>query len=1379
MFSSTPALPPAVPPEPQPLLERTVSRQDSVIKHYQRSSSTHSTTLQQYTNCGGSSSYQQIVSHQEHAGMSCSPLGDHSPSSDLKTSPQVESQTYKPVIQTAYTTSSSASSSSTNKGAKSSCSTSGYSSSSLALSSSCTPHSPPSTSCNSSSSSSNPKTNTSSLSAPSQPPPQSALVPPTLPVVSLSLVQQPATNQCLSTYGSQSVTKPSTGLPDQTPPRQHPQSYSPNLPSSAHMALHYGGFTSPHAQDLSVGTGGSAGKAFLGIGSGGRSFSAEIVFENSSFGSTSLRRAESPSIGYGSGLAGSGPGLRSVVGSAGPGNGTACNRGNSSYHLTESSTSPSTNSSINRPGLHSPVTTRPVQSPGSSGATKFLSSILSPALMSSPQGFPDTRQSQSQSFHSTPQKPKTEATNILGPERSQDEEDDEDFLIHHLLHSQSSTSHSSQHHPHPQQLCQQISHARHGEGKGVTYEISKISEERYHLQSVIRSNNTTTSSSGVGMAISDTVSVLNRPLEISQKKQQTKSDLNISKSNASGIQGVSDSLSHSHATHSHQQQHDSMDSVVHYGRGDPYTQHPQSQHLHHTSHVSTHSQQHSQHSQISHHSQHSQHSHPSSLSNSHSLMELKKPSDANDNAYLCNAPDVQQARQNQVSISLMDTPPDPLKQTHMLQSVLSHTTHNKLDSHQAPSQQQQQQQHHPLSQQALGSAGGTGSAGVESHPQNQSSQLQLQLQTQSLDTHYSLGTHPRDQIQARQSSVSPLHILDQSLSHTNGRDSRRALDRTGVGMTVAGGEGGRGDRHRQQHGLKPHHHHQQPASDLHDFLAEPDLDLSIPSHLRHINQPQTHPNPHALQHTQHTHHPLSVNAHPHAQQMAANITSPQEQQQSQIRDPETQLSRSHLDQLKRHQFEPESQADKAGQNEAQQQQFAPLTSICFPDSLLHDEDRSFFPEMEDMFCSSEYKSSCAGDSGARHSAQESLSQGHGPLQEGMETLKGGAAEGYNMVGHHNNQGYGQYCQSLPGTGNGNLHLDLDSLKTHELPSTVNTDQLGLIQSQTCTMGLNPAGQGDGSVDKMLGTVGMRGSSNSIGLTSAIFCSSRPKKLLKTSSFHLLKQRREPQHQAKKNYAQEYEFGDDEDKADVPADIRLNNRRLPDLLPDLVSSCRKGGGPSGISGLSPLIGDTDFCHPSSYSSLGHPPQLPPHDGPKKRGRKPTKPKREGPPRPRGRPRIRPLPEPPYCRGLIGSAAGENRRGRGRGRGRGRKEESLLEMHRDMNNAQSLQYHHQHQHQQQQYSQQQHLQHHTQPHRQQADLHPGPHQQHQQHNLHHQQQHVSCPNPQLHQQQQHPSQQLQHDPVTPVKVTYCSVHLHSQGRLGSLQLGKYRQIVQVLR
>ncbi|CAI5682494.1 unnamed protein product [Oreochromis niloticus] len=1316
MLSSMAALPPAILPEPQPLQQTAISRHNSVIKHYPLSSSAYTTTLQSqsYASSDGSSGYHQLVSHYQHAGVSYSPLGERSLSSDPKTSPRMESQIYQPVIQTAYTSSLStsstpSSSTATTKGAKSSCSTSNYSSSS------CTPQTPPSTSSTSSSSSSSSKTSTISLSAPSlqQPAPQSALVPPLLPVVSSSLVQQAAANQCLSTYGSQSVTKPSTSLPNHTPPQQHIQSYSLNLPPSTHMTVHYDGFNSPHVRDLSTGARSSGGKDFMGVGSGERSFSAEIIIQDSSFVSTSLRKPQSPSIDYGSGSAGSGPGIHSVLGSAGTGNGAAGNEGSNAYHLTESSTSPSTNSTISYSGLHSPVAARPVQSPGGSGANKYLSSIPAPTFMSSPQGFPDKRQARKQLYHSSPPNTKTEATNMLGAEESQDEGDSEDFLIHHLLHPQSSNPHFSQHHPHSEQLSQPI---LHGESKGMTYDLNKISEERYQLQSVIRTNNIT-SNSGLGMAINDTVS-LDRPLEISQKKQQARSDSIISKSNASGVRRISDS--HSHAIHSHHQQNELMGSAVYYGRGDPYIQHPNSQHHHSTSHVSTHSQHYTQHSRISqhflltqhtHHSQHSQHIHRNSLPQSHSLIEIKKPSDANDNAYY--PPDVQQTRQSHVSVSLMNTSPDHPKQTHMLQSVPSHTIQNKLDSQQAPQQQQkhQQQQQQQHQQAMMGSVRRVGSAGLESHVQNRSSQMQLQLQTQRLDTHYS-GSHPTYQTGASQSSVSPLQMLDQSLSQANGTDSGRSLDRSGADMNS-------------------------------HFLSEQDLDLYTPSHLSHLNQPQTHPHTHALQHTQHTHHQLSVTTqitNSHLQQMTIHLATPQ-QQQSQATDPETQLSHSQLEQLKQHQFETVSQTDKVGQTQAQLQQCAPLTSICFPDCV--------FLEMEDMFCSSEYKS---GYTGARHSAQENLSRGHGPIQEDMEALKsGGAAEGYNMVGHHSNQGFGQYCQGLC-QGNGDLHLDHDCLKTHELPSTVNTDQLGLIQSQTPIMGLNSAVQGDSLVNKMIATVGVGGNSNSTGVTSPIFCSSRPKKLLRTSSFHLLKQRREPQPQTKKNYAQEYEFGDDEDKADVPADIRLNNRRLPDLLPDLVSSCRKPGGVSGISGLSPQTGDMDFCHPSSYSSLGHASQHPPNDGPKKRGRKPTKPKREGPPRPRGRPRIRPLPEPPYCRGLMGSVAGENRRGRGRGRARCRREEGKVRMHRDMNKTQSLSYNHQQQYQQQQYSQQQHLQHHQQQdHRQQADLHQVPHQQPQQHHHHHQQEHISCPHPQLHhQQQQHTSHQSQQDPVRTFKI-----------------------------
>uniref|UniRef100_G3NM21 Proline rich 12b n=1 Tax=Gasterosteus aculeatus TaxID=69293 RepID=G3NM21_GASAC len=973
MFSSTPALLPTAPLTPQPSSERAVSRQDSVIKHYQRSSPTQSTTLppQQYVSCGGSSSYQQIASHHRHAGVSCSPLGEQSPSSDPKPPTRLESKIYRPIIQSPYASSASstsAPSSTGTKGPKNPSSNSGYSSSGSASSSSLTQHTPPSASSTSSSSS---KTSTGSLSAPS----------------------------C---------------LPDQTPTQQHAQSYSPNQPPSAHITQSYGGFSSPHAQDLSSGAGDSGGKAFTGTR--GRSFSAEVVFGDSSFGSTPLRRAGSPSLGYGSagGSTVGGPvsgatSLGSGVGSTGSGSGAASvgNGGNSSYHLSESCPSPSINSTISRSGLHSPASVRPAQSPGGSGATKYLSSILSPPFMSSPQGFPDTRQTQSQSYHTTPPKPKTD-NRMLGVQQSQNnEEDEDDFLIHHLLHAQSSTPHPSQHHPSPQQLPQPLSQARDGEGKGLTYNINKISEERYHLQSVIRTNNIT-SSSGAGTAMDDVG--LNSQMDASQKKsQQAKSELTVSKSN--------DGAFPSHLTC-----------------------------------FITHSATLSASPKLSAYS-----THPALTTSSFPLPQY--------------------------------SPPDPPQQTHILQSVLSHTTCTKMDPQQAPSQQ------HPLSQQTMmASSGRVGPAIVETHPQNQSSQLQLQLQTQ----------------------------------------------RFGFG---------------------------------HPLTCAPPQPGSSP-----CPQPCPPSNPSTLSPSDDTLSVSSPTVPPNDSKYGNSATTA---------------------------------ASTKGQ---QQQRFAPLTSICFPDSLLHDEDRSFFPEMEDMFCSADYKG-----------------------QEAMEALKtGGDGEGYDMVGHPSDQNYGQYCHSLPGTGNGSLHLDLDSMKTHELPSTVNTDQLGLIQSQTPNIAL---------------------SSNTTGLSSPIFCSSRPKKLLKTSSFHLLKQRREPQTQTKKNYAQEYEFEDDENKADVPADIRLNSRRLPDLLPDLVSSCRKVGGTSGVSALSPLTSDLDFCNPSSFASFGHPPQLLPHDGPKKRGRKPTKPKREGPPRPRGRPRIRPLPEPPYCRGLMGSVTGESRRGRGRGRGRGKRHKEL--------------------------------------------------------------------------------------------------------------------------
>ncbi|XP_016518432.1 proline-rich protein 12-like isoform X1 [Poecilia formosa] len=1350
MFSSSPALLGAAVPQSQSAPERIVSRQDSVIKHYQRSHPAQSPALHQYTSCGGSSRYQQLVSLHQNAGMPCSPLDEQSPSTDPKLSPQMEPQSYQPTIQTPYITSpssSSVSSSSATKRPIGSSSNSGYSTSGSSSSSTRTAHTPPSASSSSS------KANSISLPTCShqQQGPQLAPAPPLLPVVSSSLVQQPALKQCLITYGSQSLVKSSTVMPNQTSPSPHVQSYSPTKVPSAHMAQSFLGFSSPHPEDLSSGEVVTGGKAFTNIGSGGHTFSAEIVFGDSNYGSASLRRASSP-LEYGNESSRMGPlsgaaTQRGGIESVGSGSATLAvgNESNSSYHLPESSTSPVIISTLSHSTLHSPAAVCPSPSSGSSGGTKYLSSILSPAFMSSPESFPNTQQTQSNTYHSTPIKPKTDSKLFAADQSQVEEEETEDFLILHLLQTQRATPHRSQHQSHSQQLSQCISQARDSESKGMSFDISKLSNEHHHSQSVIRTNNSTDHSGSESM-ITKTANDLNRQLESTQKKQQIRSELTVSKSPAGEVRGLSESLSCSLTIQSNQQQHESLESLVQYGRGDPYTQHLHHQHSYHL-HVSPYSQQHahhshqitqqSRHSQLTQHSQHSQHCQANSYNRNNPRTDQRKPSSTNDNGYLCNTPDLLQARQSQAPISLID-PPDPSQSTHVMQSAHSHTPCTEIDFQQVLTEPQQQRQpHNPLSQPGMiGTVGEARITEVESNSQNLSPQLPLPLQNQGIDSHYRLATQARDQLQTSENSMPCLEMLDQSLSRANNIDTSEPLDRIELSMTVPVIKGSGGERYAHQHGLTPQHHSQQKHPDLHNLLAEPDLGLSTSSPLHHLNQPPAHTRSHALQGQQaHIHQQVSHEQLGHLQPhgMSANMAPPHHPQQAQQRQHETQLTHSRLDQLKQHQFDTITPANKVGLDQTQQQQrFPPLSSICFPDSLLQDEDSSFFPEVENMFCSSEYKSNCAGDSGAGQAIQETLNQGCGKSQKDVEDLKVGD-QGYDLGNHHTDQVYGQYCHTLPGTGNDNLHLDLDFVKTHELPSTVNTDQLGLIQSQNHSIALSSAAQGDVSANKIMGAV--VGSSSTTGLTSPIFCSSRPKKLLKTRSFHLLKQRRDPQPKTKKNYPQEYEFEDDEDKADAPADIRLNSRRLPDLLPDLVSSCGRA------TGLSPMTSDVDFCHPTTYTLIGHNSHILSHDGPKKRGRKPTKPKREGPPRPRGRPRIRPLPEPPYCRGLMGLATGETRRGRGRGRGRGRREEGLVKTQRNMNKAQSLPYHHQKQHhQQQQYSQRHHIQHPQQYYSQQADLHQAPHK-HVEHR-HHIQQKVSFSH-QLHHHQLYEERQ-QHTP-----------------------------------
>uniref|UniRef100_A0A3B5KF24 Proline rich 12 n=1 Tax=Takifugu rubripes TaxID=31033 RepID=A0A3B5KF24_TAKRU len=1304
--------------------ERAVPRQDSVIKHYQRptpsqsqlsSSAAHS--LQHYLSCGGAG-YQQIATHHRHAGLSCSPLGDQSPSSDHK--PATRTEQYRPISQPPYSSSSSSSSSSSaGKGTKSS-SSSGYSSASSA-SSSRTPLTPPSASSTSSSSSSSSATSgahpsnsiptSSSSAAPSrqQPPPQ-APPPPApqqqQPPVTSTSAPQSLPKSCLSGYGSPvpPVKTPTSALTGQTPPQQQTQSYSPNQPPTSHLAQSYGGFSSPQAQDLSSGT---TGKGYGSLGGRSQSYSTDIYGTDSAYGSlpSSLAGAGSPSLGYGapghspallrsSGSSG-GTGSGNSGSAGGAGNSMTNERGGSgsgggSYHIPDSSPSPSGNSAIIRPGLHSPVPTCPTQSPGGAGSNKYISSVLSPTFLSSPQGYPDTRgpSSQPQSYHSTSSKTKADASMLgVGAQRSQEEVDDDDeFLIQHLLQAQASPAPQASHH-HPQQQPQQTSQQTQPQpqsvppatdsGKGLSYDMSKTSEERYHPQSVIRTHSAT-ATAGVGNAgAGGSISGLDNQLEMSLKKQhqhhhqqqpqQQRNDRAVGSSRSSGGRGSAEQV------HSHLHHHDNLGSVVHYGRGDPYSQHSLApQHSSHNQHVSSHSQ-----------------------IPPHTQMELqKKPQDRAEIPFPRKTPEVQQQHsQAQTAVSLMDSPTDQSRQPpHLLQSVLSHTTRNKLEPH---------QQHHKMDSHRAGGALGTS----KHQSQSQTTQLQLQLQSQALEVaaaHYNHGPppHQHEPGQVKQSSVvSSLDMLERSLSQTSSTDVAVVEDRRG-GPGSGGRSGAGGDRHRQQDQQRQHpsHHHSQPhpASELHSFLSEPDIGLSTPSHMHHLSQhhsqqqqQQQHP---GSQHPQvHSHHPHS---HPH------HIPPPSASAHSQPQpDPQQALSsqlppqQSTLDQQRseQHQFDTVSPVEKAEQNQ-QNNRFVPLTSICFPDSLLQDEDRSFFPGMEDMFCTEDYKSSCAGGAGP---GQDEMNESH-TGQEGMDSMKarqsgggsgGSGGAGYDIMGHHGgDQGYEPYCHGLEEPSNNTMTLDLDSLKTHELPSTVNTEQLGLIQSQAPAMGMgsNAAGPNNSGAKMSAGPGGTSTGAGPGGLQSPIFCSSRPKKLLKSSSFHLLKERRDPNTLPKKSYAQEYEFEDDEDKADQPADIRLNSRRLPDLLPDLVSSCRKGGSGS----LSPLMSDIDFYHSSGYSSMGSHAILP-QDGPKKRGRKPTRPKREGPPRPRGRPRIRPMPEPYAPRGMMGEMGGTGVgggftvEGRGRGRGRGsrgrggRREDMYIEM----SGKDQDQMHHHHLHQQQ--------------------------------------------------------------------------------------------------
>ncbi|KAM4703655.1 proline-rich protein 12 isoform 2-T2 [Rhinophrynus dorsalis] len=1054
VFSSSPAS----------SIERAMPRQDSVIKHYQRPSSAQSQlpsaaaaahSLQHYLSCGGS--YQQM---QHRSSLSCSPLGDQSPvsseGSQQKNSQarQEQSQSYRPIIQSpGYSTSTSSNKSKS------------YSASRQTPRSTATPK------CQSISTTGQTHNYSSSTPKPS------------------------------SVISSQSQAY-SPGQPQNLLSMTQSQNYAVTQSQNLSAVTQSQGFTSSQAQDL---TSGSKSQSYTTSQSQGlqtcvsqnQTYSPEQLQGLSSVGQipsysvqteshVSVSQAPSYVPAHSQGLPTASPSLSYSTGHSPAMSSHAQSIGYSSVSHGQS-LSDSSPSQIIRP-LQSPTSNRSqsVASPGQS--QKYLTSVLSPSFMqaSHSQSYQNSQPSLERT--SSYSKPKSDS-DLLSTERT----DDEDFLIQHLLQSQSP----------PRVTSESLVECEERSNKNLGYEMSKT-EERYHLQSVIRTNS----------------NLDNQGLELSLQslKDKKKSDRHKEYANA---RSTPESLG---------------TSVVHYthqtGPMDSFTQDIKKS-VEHLPHMDTSNKDlNSAHSYLQKTPEHASQAHrmvaESQSMETHSMLQSQ-----------------------QGTPLMMDASPDlPLSLTHqpttqqsqLLQSVLTHTQ-SQLQAHQRKVQT-------PMDVRLLESQ--------RIQAEAQSPQLQMQLQSQALEAHLQsqqMQAHVRSQsmeVHSRSQSIEA-QLMDSHQIQTDQQSPQLQAQMQSERMQ-AEMQPERMQAALQSEGMEVNDGMQALSrpQEIQDFL-EPDLNLE--SHLGQTGsvQSQQHLLPDG------------------GESLHLDADSSQQVPQAQM-EPKDQFG------------SPSPQGSK--------QRFVPLTSICFPDSLLQDEERSFFPGMEDMFCpppcgNDEFPKSSCGDDGSQN-------------MDRNEAMK----NSYEMM--QSNQNYSSYCTSENNDNQQNIHLGLDSVSVkHELPSTVNTEQLGLIQSSHSqqTSEVKP------------------------GLTSPIFCSSKPKKLLKTSSFHLLK-KREPSFQPpKKNYAQEYEFEDDEDKEDVPADIRLNSRRLPDLLPDLISSCRTR------PNISPM-GDIDFCPPNNM------------DGPKRRGRKPTKPKREGPPRPRGRPRIRPLVEPH----VLGHDSIKKPRGRGRGRGR---------------------------------------------------------------------------------------------------------------------------------
>ncbi|KAM8927057.1 proline-rich protein 12 isoform 2-T2 [Pelodytes ibericus] len=1051
VFSSSPAS----------SIERAMPRQDSVIKHYQRPSSAQSQlpsaaaaahSLQHYLSCGGS--YQQM---QHRSSLSCSPLGDQSPvsseGSQQKNSQarQEQSQSYRPIIQSpGYSTSSSSNKSKS------------YSASRQTPRSTATPK------CQSISTTGQSHNYSSSTPKPS------------------------------SVIASQSQAY-SPGQPQNLLSMSQSQNYAVTQSQNLSAVTQSQGFTSSQAQDL---TSGSKSQSYTSSQSQGlqtcvsqnQNYSPEQLQGLSSVGQipsysvqteshVSVSQAPSYVPAHSQGLPTASPSLSYSTGHspAMSSHGQSIGYSSVSHGQNLSDSSPS---QIIRP-LQSPTSSRSqsVASPGQS--QKYLTSVLSPSYMQ-PSHSQSYQNSQS-SLERTSSYSKKSDSDLLSSERT----DDEDFLIQHLLQSQSP----------PRVSSESLAECEERSSKNMGYEMSKT-EERYHLQSVIRTNS----------------NLDNQGLELSLQSLKDKK-----KSDRHKEYGNTRSTPESLGT-----------SVVHYShQGGPMDSFGQDIKK---------SVDHMPHMDNSNKDLNSAHSYlqktPEHGSQAHRMVAESQSMEAHG-----------MLQSQQGTPMMMDTSPDmPLSLTHqsstqqsqLLQSVLTHTQ-SQLQAHQRKVQTPMDV--HLMEPQRI-------------QADAQSPQLQMQLQSQALEAHLQsqqMQAHVRSQsmeVHSRSQSMEA-QMMDSHQMQTDQQSPRLQAQMQSERMQAEM------QPERMQEGMEGMNQNDgmqalSRPQEIQDFL-EPDLNLE--SHLGQSG---------------------SVQSQQHLMNDGGDGL---------------RLDGESSQQVPQAQMEPKDQFDSPSP-QGSKQRFVPLTSICFPDSLLQDEERSFFPGMEDMFC----PPSCGNDEFPKSGCGDDGSQS----MDRNEAMK----NSYEMM--QTNQSYSGYCTSENNDNQQNVHLGLDSVSVkHELPSTVNTEQLGLIQSSH----------------------GQQSSEVKPGLTSPIFCSSKPKKLLKTSSFHLLKKRDPSFQPPKKNYAQEYEFEDDEDKEDVPADIRLNSRRLPDLLPDLISSCRTR------PNISPM-GDIDFCPPNNM------------DGPKRRGRKPTKPKREGPPRPRGRPRIRPLVEPH----VMGHDGIKKPRGRGRGRGR---------------------------------------------------------------------------------------------------------------------------------